>query len=394
MQIFINIFSNNFFGVVFDKVREKPAIQPIEISDLTSINTNVGGLSARASAVIAARKVETSMERLSSGLRVNSAADDAAGLAVAGKMESQLRGINMAIRNSQDGVGLIQTGESGLNEIRNMVLRIRELAVQMANGIYENTPDRANAQLEVAALLDQVDLIAENTRFNNVVLLDGSFTGVTIQAGNTVSETIALNFISASSAIMAGTSTFAGKVGSTSGAVNDTGVTQSSTSGSGSGATFDVAIDTSDNLTLTPTSAGTGYGIGDTITINGSSITGGVTSIDDIVFTITGLGLGISNSTVATQSGAIGTIATMDGALETIASEQAKFGSLLNRLSYSVSNLSRASVMTEQAVGRVLDADFAFETASLSKWQILNQAATAMLSQANQSKQSILVLVQ
>ena len=129
----------------------------------------------------------------SSGLRVNSAADDAAGLTVAGKMESQLRGIHIAIRNNQDGVGLIQTAESGLNEVRNMVLRIRELAVQMANGIYENTPDRANAQLEVTALLNQVDLIAENTKFNDA-FLDGTFSAVAIQAGNTTAETISLSF--------------------------------------------------------------------------------------------------------------------------------------------------------------------------------------------------------
>jgi flagellin len=249
--------------------------------------------------------METAMERLSSGLRINSAADDAAGLAVAGKMESQLRGINMSVRNAQDGVGLIQTGESGLNEIRNMVLRIRELAVQMANGIYENTPDRANAQLEVAALLEQVDLIAENTRFNDVALLDGSFTGVTIQAGNTTAETIQLSFI-------------------------DVGQT----------------------------------------------------------------GLSINGAAISTQASATTVIGTMDSALETIASEQATMGSLINRLNFSVSNLSKASVMTEQAIGRVMDADFASETTQLSKQQILNQAATSMLAQANQSKQSILALLQ
>ena len=110
-------------------------------------------------------------------------------------MESQLRGINMSIRNAQDGVGLIQTAESGVNEIRNMVLRIRELAVQMANGIYEDTPDRSNAQLEVTALIDQVTLIAENTRFNDVAVIDGTFTSVTIQAGNTTGETIELSFV-------------------------------------------------------------------------------------------------------------------------------------------------------------------------------------------------------
>ena len=272
---------------------------------MTSINTNVGALNARASAVSATTKMERAMERLSSGLRVNSAADDAAGLAVAGKMESQLRGINMSIRNAQDGMGLIQTAESGLNEIRNMVLRIRELAVQMANGIYENTPDRSNAQLEVTALINQVTLIAENTRFNDVAVLDGSFTGVTIQAGNTTSETITLSFIDVASS-----------------------------------------------------------------------------------------GLSIDTSTVATQSDATVAMGTMDTALETIASEQAKFGSLINRLNFSVANQSKASVMTEQAIGRVMDADFATETTNLSKQQILNQAATSMLAQANQSKQSILALLQ
>ena len=272
---------------------------------MTAINTNVGALNARLYTLSANNAQETAMERLSSGKRVNSAADDAAGLAVAGKMESQLRGINMAIRNNQDGVGLIQTAESGLNEIRNMVLRIRELAVQMANGIYENTPDRSNAQLEVAALLEQVDLIAENTRFNDVALLDGTFTSVNIQAGNTTAETIELSFID---------------------------VGQS--------------------------------------------------------------GLGVNTASVVTQASALTVIGTMDSALETISAEQAKFGSYQNRLTYSISNLSRASVMTEQALGRIMDADFASESTALSKSQILNQAATSMLSQANQSKQLLLQLIQ
>ena len=272
---------------------------------MTSINTNVGALNARASTVSATGKMQNAMERLSSGLRINSAADDAAGLAVAGKMESQLRGINMSIRNAQDGVGLIQTAEAGLNEIRNMVLRIRELAVQMANGIYEDTPDRDNAQLEVAALISQVDLIAENTRFNDVALLDGSFTTVNIQAGNNTAETIELSFI-------------------------DVGQT----------------------------------------------------------------GLAINGADIGSQASAVVVMGTMDTALQSIASEQAKFGSLINRLNFSVANLSKASVMTEQAIGRVMDADFAAETTNLSKQQILNQAATSMLAQANQSKQSILALLQ
>ena len=271
---------------------------------MTSINTNVGALNARRSSVGSTELMQRAMERLSSGLRVNSAADDAAGLAVAGKMEAQLRGINMAVRNGQDAVGLIQTAEAGLNEIRNMVLRIRELAVQMANGIYEDTPDRDNAHLEVTALINQVSLIAGYTRFNDIQLLQGSFNGVDIQAGNTTTETI-------------------------------------------------------------------------TITID----------------SMTASGLSISAASVSTQSAAKAAITTMDTALETIATEQATLGSLINRFGFSINNLAKASVTTEQAVGRIIDADFATVTTNLSKQQILNQAATAMLAQANQSKQLMLQLI-
>jgi flagellin len=363
---------------------------------MTSINTNVGALNARTNAINATNRMESAMQRLSSGLRINSAADDAAGLAVAGKMESQLRGINMAVRNAQDGVGLIQTAESGLNEIRNMVLRIRELAVQMANGIYEDTPDRANAQLEVSALLNQVTLIADNTRFNDVNLIDGSFTGITIQAGNTTAETIELSFIDVTAATLDGTAAAAVSSSFDLASTSDTGVTAGG--GSGSGATFTVVTDASSNITLTLT-GGSGYAVGDVLTINGEDLTtDGSTAADadedDITFTVTGVGLEISLATVATQSDATVAIGTMDTALQTIAGEQAKFGSLINRLNFSVANLSKASVMTEQAVGRIMDADFALETTNLSKQQILNQAATSMLAQANQSKQSILALLQ
>ena len=271
---------------------------------MTSISTNVGALNARLYALTSTQGQNKAMERLSSGLRVNSAADDAAGLAVAGKMESQLRGINMAIRNNQDAIGLIQTAESGINEIRNMVLRIRELAVQMANGIYEDTPDRDNAHLEVTALIDQVSLIAGYTRFNDISLINGSFDAVDIQAGNTTTETITV-------------------------------------------------------------------------------------TIDDM----TASGLSIQAASVSTQSAAQSAIGTMDTALETIATEQATLGSLINRFNYSVNNLSRSSVATEQALGRIMDADFATESTELSKQQILNQAATAMLAQANQSKSLMLQLI-
>ncbi|MDC0458896.1 flagellin [Alphaproteobacteria bacterium] len=154
---------------------------------MTVINTNVGALMARTYAARANNTMTRSMERLSSGQRINSAADDAAGLAVANKMESQGRGIKMAMRNSKDGISLVQTAESAMQEVSNMVLRMRELAVQMDNGVY-TSKDRDNAQLEINALVAEIDKIAANTRFNDVALLDGSY-DQTIRSGNTNAET-------------------------------------------------------------------------------------------------------------------------------------------------------------------------------------------------------------
>jgi flagellin len=155
---------------------------------MTVINTNTGALTARTYAVKANDSMTKAMERLASGLRINSAADDAAGLAVANKMESQLRGMNIAIRNSQDGISLVQTAEAGMSEISNMLIRMRELAVQMNNGIYTSS-DRSNAQLEVDALMLEVDKIANNTAFNDVKVLDGTYSA-NIRAGNTNVEQI------------------------------------------------------------------------------------------------------------------------------------------------------------------------------------------------------------
>ena len=162
---------------------------------MTMINTNVGALLARTYATRSAERMQTSMERLSSGLRINSAADDAAGLAVANKMQSQLSGIKMAIRNSQDGVSLVQTADGALDEISKLIRRMRELAVQMQNGIYTDK-DRSNAQMEIKALLAEVNKIASNTQYNKVNLLDGTY-DETIRAGNTNAETIRINIGSA-----------------------------------------------------------------------------------------------------------------------------------------------------------------------------------------------------
>ena len=273
---------------------------------MTVINTNLAALKARNSALNVTAMQEKAMERLSSGKRINAAADDAAGLSVASKMQSQLKGINMAVRNNHYGIGLIQTAEAGMETIRNMILRVRELAVQMSNGIYENDPDRNNADLEVTALLNQIDLIADNTKFNGIALLSGGYSQ-DIQAGSTTAEKVRVGIAS--------------------------------------------------------------------ITTSGLAITGAIVSV-------TSVGASLS------------TIELMDTALQTLNTRMSKLGSLQNRLTYSIQNLSSASVMTEQALGRIMDADFAMETSNLAKSQILSQAATAMLAQANQSKQPLLQLLQ
>ena len=404
---------------------------------MTVINTNVGALMARTYATKANDKMQTSMERLSSGMRINSAADDAAGLAVANKMTSQLSGIKMAIRNSQDGISLVQTAESGMGEITNMILRMRELAVQMENGIY-TSKDRDNAQLEVNALLAEVDKIANNTRFNDVKVLDGSY-DQTIRAGNTNAETIRVNVGSLKTADNAKLAQFAVEKATTKAAASYATVTSTLSlkadatteaeislvslshatfkdifkgdslgkfdfnTGAASLAKADNAKFTIDAKTgvltasqaLTATSSASGnsdHQIAVKYTPRGTGAT-------DQLFLIT---LDIDAPTASTlatikvesTASASHAVETLDKSLEEVSSAQAKLGAIQNRLQHNIDNLSKSAMLTEQSVGRVVDADFATETSNLSKQQILNQAATAMLAQANQSKQSVLSLLQ
>ena len=461
---------------------------------MTVINTNVGALMARTYASQAAQKTETSMERLSSGLRINGSADDAAGMAVANKMKSQLNGIKMAIRNSQDGISLVQTAESGMSEISNMILRMRELAVQMENGIY-TSKDRDNAQLEINALLQEVDKIAVNTRFNDVNLLDGNY-DQSIRAGNTNAETIRIAVDGLKTTDTAKITNFAVEK-----AIADTGSTIALTASSAAGYDYSdvaalLAASTNDDVNISLDGAdgidadGTDTDLealdGGVVKIdtsvfssafkekfkadslgsfsivevasNGTAATAGSydtgTGADDDYFSIdTKTGLVTSNQAidyrasdtagnatedleaamannfsfivrytqrdgvtthderinltikkatetslngieVETQAKATRAVETLDKALEQVSSAQAKLGAIQNRLQHNIDNLSKGAMLTEQAVGRVIDADFATETSNLSKQQILNQAATAMLAQANQSKQSVLSLLQ
>jgi flagellin len=416
---------------------------------------------ARTYATKANDKMQTSMERLSSGMRINSAADDAAGLAVANKMQSQLSGIKMAIRNSQDGISLVQTAEAGMGEITNMILRMRELAVQMENGIY-TAKDRDNAQLEVNALLSEIDKIANNTRFNDVKVLDGSY-DQTIRAGNTNAETVrvAIGSVATAStatieqhaverAIDAGTDTAAANQISVLEA-NQVKIDTSLFSDAfkavykaDSLGTFSIVasadgtadIEDGDAFTIDaktgeitskyimdfdsavnwstdgdPTSAN----LADGGVMGVAAATGKVFQIEvtytkrDATTHTENIELTLVNDTVAnggtndgnlanieveTSAKATRAVETLNKALEEVSTAQAKLGAIQNRLTHNIDNLSKGSMLTEQSVGRIVDADFATETSELSKQQILAQAATSMLAQANQSKQSVLALLQ
>ncbi|WP_031317974.1 flagellin [Blastomonas sp. UPD001] len=269
---------------------------------MTVIGTNVAALRAANASTSAQMSLSKSIDRLSTGKRINSAADDAAGNAIATRMTSQIRGLNQAVRNANDGISLTQTAEGGMNEIVNMMQRMRELAVQSASGTLA-AGDRTNLQAEVTALIAQVNDVAGKTNFNGVALLNTAGP-VTIQTG------------------------------------------------SASGDTMNIAL-----------------------------------------ADVTATGLGINAITIATDVGAAAALTSLDTALNTITTAQANLGASQNRLQATVSSLVNRSTNLSEARSRIQDANFSEESTNLAKSQILSQASTAMLAQANQSQQGVLSLI-
>jgi len=403
---------------------------------MTVINTNMGALHARQYSARAELFVNKALERLSSGKRVNQAADDAAGLAVASKMTSQMLGMRAAVRNTQDGISLVQTAESGIKSISNMLLRIRELAVQMENGVYTSR-DRDNAQMEANALMQQIDKIAETSKFNGVNLLDGSY-NKQIRAGNTNAEVInvyidnmattniakieafanekAVNGVSNAAGNQQVTSFEAGQVSVNTSLFSDAFKEIFKDDGLGSFDFTSTASTGGDNTLFNidkktgeitskaaldfenPTdTAGSGSAAGNNIydievTYNARD---GSSHIEVIHLTITNKADSyLSNVDLTSPVTAARSIELLDKALIEASASQSKLGALQNRMQYTINNLTQAAMHTEMALGRIVDADFSNETMMLAKHQILSQAATAMLAQANKSKQSVLALLQ
>ena len=268
---------------------------------MTSIASNQPAIRVKYYGIKNAKQEDQAFTRLASGQRVNVASDDAAGLFVASRMKVQITGIERAVKNSFDGVSLVNTAESNLNEIRNIVLRMRELAVQMANGVYNNNPDRNLAQVEIDQLLQQVDLIALNANFNGVPLLDGTMQNIGIQTGPSANERPSIFF--------------------------------------------------KDN---------------------------------------TSSGLGIESVNITTQSNAKSAMVTLESALTSISEEMSRAGAYDNRFGHTISVLEQTAKTTKIARGRIMDADIARESTALSKAQVLSQANTAMLAQANRAMGTIL----
>jgi flagellin len=263
-----------------------------------SINTNLASMNAQRNTTTSQNSLSTSMQRLSSGLRVNSAKDDAAGLAIGQRMDAQIRGMNVAIRNANDGISLAQTADGALSTVSDALQRMRELAVQAANGS-NGTTDRANLDTEYQALSGEITRIAAQTKFNGTAIIGGG-------AGAQV---------------------------------------------------FQVGANSGDTLTVTTTTVVT--------------VAGDLTS-------------------AANANTALGAI---DTKLDAINTDRATYGAAMNRFSFAVSNLQIGAENQSAAKSRIMDADFAAETANLSRANILQQAGNAMVAQANQLPQQVMALL-
>jgi flagellin len=409
------------------------------------VNTNIGSLNAQRSLAESSRELATAMERLSSGKKINSAADDAAGFAIAERMTAQVRGLNMATKNANDGLAMLATIENATNDVTDMLQRVRELAVQASNDTNSST-DRQYLQKEVDSLLNEINRVSSQTVYNDKVVLDGSLSGQ-LQVGTDNGQNIGFAIKSidtdtlglTGSAAVASSATFTAadaatneKVtvltmdGAAMSATNDADVTiDELVTALKAHANFDAAKhqiekDGSGNLkaTMLTTGAATISLTNDSANKSASaSVTGAAAGASSGAFTagstpsviattasdnsVTSSGssqtpsagtdsvLGLS---VLTASDATASLSKITAAIEQVAGDRAGLGAVSNRLEYTVSNLMNVAEYTTAARSRIEDADFASESARLAKAQVLQQTGTAMLAQANATQQLALSL--
>ena len=409
---------------------------------MTVINTNVAAQLTANALTTNQRSMNQTMERLSTGSRINSASDDAAGLSIVSKMDAQVTGLNAAVRNANDAIAMIQTADGATIEIDSMLQRMRELAVQSLNGTNTST-DLSNLNNEFANLATEIERVVNTTEYNDTLILDGSAgtAGVfTFNIGANASQTVDVDF-----------EDFNLAAGSTSGTAGVDTLTMTQTILDTYAATDFLVITNTDGDTLTIDATAIAAASGSTnlsdvtladlittindemddttafegmaVADNGASTAltftqdaagsgqllsvthmtaAGVASAVTVTNTTAGaaagagdpMGANISDFTTAgSQAQASTTLAELDAAIAGVAAQRAEFGSWVNRLEHTVDNLTNISQNTSASRSQIEDADYASETSELARTQIISQAATAMLSQANQQAQSVLALL-
>jgi flagellin len=335
---------------------------------MTVINTNISATLASNAIKRNDRDMTTAMERLSTGLRINSAGDDAAGLAISARMSSQVKGLEQAARNANDGISMLQVAEGAVSEISNMLNRMKELAVQASSGTYSDT-DRAALDLEFQELMKEIDRIARNTQWNGMTILDGDDTAANTAAGE-AETTVAIQV------------------------------------GDGSGQTMNIKLlswvpeiawnTAADMAALAANADNADYAAGpaQVDTAYGAAVLAVDTTNDNQTADSAVTGTQDKFIDIKTEGAAAKVITQIDKAITAAASERATYGAYINRLEYAQDNLMNVAQNTDASRSRIEDADYAAETSELARTQIISQASTAMLAQANQSKQSVLALLQ
>ena len=320
---------------------------------MTVINTNTSSLIARDAIQRNDRAMSTAMERLSTGSRINTAKDDAAGLAISERMKSQVTGLNMAVRNANDAISLLQTVDGAASEISNMLGRMYELAVQSASGTYTAT-DRTALNLEFEALMFEIQDIAERTEWNGTVVMDATYdsTGsdsLKVQLGAEASQTMEVTIKD-----WRPTKAQDAQMTSKTDTTNENGID---------------TVESAYNL------AGT---------TNGTEAAMYFDNADE----------GTDNIDISTAAAAAVAVKNIANAIDGANAERAQYGAYISRLQHAADNLQNVSTNTSASVSRIADADYATETTELARTQIISQASTAMLAQANQVKQTVLSLLQ
>ena len=377
---------------------------------MATINTNMSANIAANSMVRNDRTMTSTMERLSTGLRINSAKDDAAGLAISSKMTSQIRGLDQAVRNANDAISMIQVAEGAMKEVTNMFQRMRELAVQAISDSNTNA-DRGALNNEYKQLSAEVARIAENTQWNGTNILDGARTNSVFQIGANANQTIAVNFgdLSTNNIKSATSNNTTNAVTLDMDGDPQVGdqisykITDSVT-GASHYATIDMSAFTADvgSATIVETEAnGTDAGAdlgtaaythsGNTLVV--TKVGANAITVSDVQIT-RGTHAPVAATDITSSGFAATALGVLDTAIEGVNSTRATLGASMSRLEYAADNLQNVSQNSSAARSRVLDADYASETTELARTQIIQQASIAMLSQANQAQQSVLSLLQ